>query len=297
MRTETITKRPFFRIPDELQAAVQACGLRFAGAEDFDSGPSITCSIAPHEARLELDLGTDLLATLSSLEWHDHWDFCLVLADESRRRSKCLLRVPITDLRPTLPVPTSNLSLSWMGRHGATLSIFIVQATDSAKVPGLPHREAQAVALKHFGINKAGPGADFPVCFASPELLIKEGFSADTTVVVTAEPEDFNAHSIDETSVRILINEKLRAAFASARRSRRQNVVQDNIRSQALAELLFLAKAAGELEKGSVGYNLVTRVFGQRGGTKVSLERVDDMQIFARAQSFSGLTESCKKVV
>lgn len=175
--------------------------------------------------------------------------------------------------------------------------MFLVQSEDTSRRAGLPHREAQAVALKHFGINKAGPGAEFPIRFASPEELRGLGYGAEATVVVTAAPEDLYEDDLYDARVEILVNERLRAAFASARRSRRHNVVQDNIRSQALAELLFLAKAAGTLEAGSIGYKLVTRVLRKQSTDRITLESVPDVELFARAQCFAGLTDSCARLV
>lgn len=297
MRTESVTKRPFFRIPQEVQDAFDSCAIRFAETEDFDRGPSILCTLPPSEARLEVEPGPRLEEALADCEWRDQWDFSVVLTDESRRRSRPLAHTSVARLSSSFVVPTSNLPLSWNGRHGGTLSLFLVQTADIPRQVGLPHREAQAVALKHFGINKAGPGVEFPVRFASPEELRSLGYGAEATVVVTAAPEDLHEDDLYDARVEILVNERLRAAFASARRSRRQNVVQDNIRSQALAELLFLAKAAGKLEAGSIGYKLVTRVLRKQSTDGITLESVPDVELFARAQCFAGLTDSCARLV
>lgn len=297
MRTESVTKRPFFHIPDDIQVAFGTCAIRFKESEEFEIGPSILCLTPPNDARLEVELGPRLQEVLVDCELRDGWDFSVVLTDESRRRSRALVRRAVRELAASIVVPTANVPLSWTGPHGATLSLFLVQSSDTQKQSGLPHREAQAVALKHFGINKAGPGAEFPVRFAPPAELRKLGFGTEATVVVDAEPDDMHVDNIQEFSGEILINERLRAAFASARRSRRQNVVQDNIRSQALAELLFLAKASGDLANGSIGYKLVTRVFPQQTSASVSLTSKSDMEIFARAQCFSGLTDSCARLV
>lgn len=298
MRTESVTVRPFFELPQDVDEHFALTGVRFSEEEDYQSEPSLKVDIAPYEARLMVKLAEELLDVLARWNDRDDWRLTVVLADETKRRSAALASLGIGDLPASgeVAIPTSNLNISWMGRKGGTLSLFLSLGRDRAGKIGLPHRLGHVAAMKHFGINKSGPGAEFPVNFLSANDFKERGFPGHSTVLVLGDPGGMNDEKADEMGIFIAINDRLRAAFAHARRSRRANVLQDDIRSQAVAQLLLLAKGLEGLEPDSVGYKFVKQVLTSVGKAPEDLRSMDEVQVFAAAQVFCGLTESGAKV-
>jgi hypothetical protein len=298
MRTESTTVRPFYGLPHEVEEAFQLVALRFSEDEEFQSERSLKVGLEPHESQLAVLFDETAVAKLK--EWHDlpNWDVVVCLADESRRLSNLLCTVAATTVTntPILSVPTRNLNVSWSGRKGGTLSLYMTLQRDRSSSPGLPRSHGHIAAMKHFSINRTGPGSEFPVDFWSAEQITEAGFPAESTVLVVGDADGLSESEPEEMQLRIVINDRLRAAFAHDRRSKRANVLQDTVRTQAVTQLLLLAKEFDEFEDDSVGAQLVKRVTGAAGRELSSLSGIGDVHIAVLAQVFCKLTESSAKV-
>lgn len=299
MRTETLTLRPYYRLPEHIFDALNDCAIRFSNDEEFDASAAQKVSIAPFEAQLELRVPDALLAHLGDLPSDDKWEWAVVLVDDSRRRSQLLQSTSVLSTLSSgvVSVPTSNLNLSWMGRKGGTISIYLALSCEIDQTLGLPSKRGHFASAKHFGINRTGPGEEFRVEFWPASEFESNGFSRQTTVVVSGDVGYLTETNPEDNGLIIAINERLRAAFAHSRRSRHANVLQDNIKSQAVAQLLIMAQDQEDLEPESVGYKMVRQVLKSVRKTPSNLREMTPSQVFEAAQVFCGLTESASKVL
>lgn len=298
MRTESITCRPYFGIPTELTEYFEYLSVRFDPDEDYDDGRSVKVGIPTFDATLELQFDRSLQNILLGIDRPEDWTLTVVLADETKRESKVLSQAKVTDLDTdgVLHVPTKNLSISWSGRDGATLSIYLALNTNRKLINGMPNKYGEIAAMKHFSINRSGPGAEYQVEFWSDNEMIARGFPSGTTVAVSGVPDDLREENAEELNISFAINDRLRSAFATSRRSRKFNLIQDTVKSHALAQLVLMARDAGELSASSVGYKLLKKIGIVKNEPFVNLEHKDISVLVAHAQVYCNLTDVCKGI-
>jgi hypothetical protein len=298
MRTESVTVRPFFNVPLTIACSLADAGIRFVPDEEFQIEPAVKVALEVHETELQIQLPSRSLEVMKEFELSPRLQLDCVLADETRRISRLLGSVALKDVSQTgiLSIPTQNVAIGWNGRKGGCLSVFLALSEEGEAVVGLPHRYGQILSMKHFSINKSAPGSEFPVEFWAAERFEKEGFNRKASAVVIGDPEALTEMSSDDVTIQIGINEKLRSAFAHARRSRRANVLQDSVGSLVVTQLLMMAKTVEVLDEKTVGHRMVKQVLAASGKQASSLAQMTDSQIVAAAQVYCELTESGAQV-
>jgi hypothetical protein len=299
MRTESVTMRPFYALPFELEEAFQQIGIKFASDEEFDFETSVRTSVAVHDSELALQIPETLASILRDWKHSSSYQLAVIFTDETKRRSKVVKHISVLELSRSREhvVPINSHNLSWLGRKGATLSVGLVLTEEQSEIPGLPFRLAQVAAMHHFHVNRQGPGKDFTVEFWEPSRFENElKLSGKTTVIFLGDPDSLLEERAEEAGLRVVINDRLRSVFAHSRRTKAGNNIQDVVKTEAISQLLYLAKQLPEMSEQTVGYNAVKRILSAVGKSPGELPSMRDSDVFSAAQVYCQLTDSVGKV-
>lgn len=295
MRTETVTKRPFFRIPEAVQEAWDSIQIRFGEEEDFEASTSVKIGRPPQDVQLCLRFQEEVTQRLPEALLPCA-RVLVALWDESRRVTARLVDRPLEDVQTPGEVQvTGNAGrASWLGRKGATLSAYLILGDQYDLGVGMPRRKAHIIAMKHFALNKVAPGAEFEVEFWSEEAFKAQQLPAKTTVVVVGDADSLAVDTAEELQIRIAIHEHLRGAFANARRLRRANVLQDAIQTDAITQILLMLRSVdlGALPEEAPARRFLKRIREAHPGAPEDIGSWRENQIHGYAQNFCKLTES-----
>lgn len=259
MRKETSLVRPFFKMQQEaLQAFVAQTAIRFGPDEDYSVAESLKTDIKPEDTKLALSLADRTELDLSPLSAED-FQLIIALRDDSRRKACVLFSSSLCDISQEIQLSFVQHGVDYCGPKGGQLSLYLAIPQERQREVGIPWFTGHFVACKHFSINRSGPGKEFPVEFRSSQELERLGYAGDTMVVVHGSPDDLHVDDIEDANLKILVNDRLRAAIRTAKSSPRGKLVRGTLHYSGLVQLVELLKLAEEtdaLPTTSIGFNL-----------------------------------------
>jgi hypothetical protein len=241
-----------------LQDFLNGFSVRFSVDEEFSFARSMKVDFPVHEARVRFRTPDASTLNVAPLAKEDVF-LVAVFRDDSRRISKVVYEVSLQHVQREAEIPINGCGVDWSGPRGGQLSFYLAIKAMRDRLVGLPWFAGQFVACKHISINRSGPGADFPVEFRSGKEFEALGYPSETAIIVSGSPEDLHVADIEDVNIRILVNERLRAAIRSTRRSPRGRLVRSSINAAGVAQLAQLLKQAeegDELPNPSVGRTL-----------------------------------------
>ncbi len=264
MKIETAVARPFFKLEQAgIDKFMSRIAIRFREEEEFAELNALKVDVPIHEAQVSLKTDPtgliELISPLEPLEVH----LVVTFRDDTRRSSRVLLDCPLREIVEEIPVEVRNLGIDWLGSRGGLMSIYLAKRSRAEKEVGLPWFVGHVLGIKHFGINRTGPGAEFPVEFRSGAEFAADGFHSETAVAVVASQDDLRDLDIESTNIRIYVNDRLRGVMRSTQRSAKGRLMKAAIHSSALEQLLMVVRAAEgdqSLPEKSVGALLVDNV-------------------------------------